>query len=118
MSVETITRDDAIFFMNMVGSPLSPSFVFEFYKKKPYYKILDDRNSNDFLRFIKVYHIKKDLLTDREQKVLIDLYGIDHPRLTFKEASVPHNITPERVRQIRSKAERKIAYDLSKQFKI
>lgn len=117
MDDRTITSDDAIFFMDMVNSARSPNHAPKFYQVKSYYKILDDPNSNEFQRFIKVYNAGKYILKEREQMILDDLYGINKPRVTHKKASIPHNITQERVRQICYKAELKIVTYLLKQFK-
>lgn len=114
MNDKKITSDDAIFFMDMAGSFHSPNATPTMHSVKPYYKILDNPNSNEFQRFIKVYNASKHLLSDREQSILDALYGITHPRRTLKEASIPHNISPERVRQIRQDGERKITRVLLK----
>ena len=108
-------RDDAIFFMGMVNSAKSPNHVPGFYKSKPYYKILDNRESAQFQRFMKIYIAQKYVLTVRERQILNDLYGFDKPRLTLKNVGILHNITQERVRQIRQYAERKIVNELMEQ---
>ncbi|ALX49070.1 hypothetical protein [Lentibacillus amyloliquefaciens] len=74
MDDRTITSDDAIFFMDMVNSARSPNHVPGFYRVKPYYKILDDPESNEFQRFIKVYNASKHVLQEREQKILAIRY--------------------------------------------
>ncbi|GAB4074606.1 hypothetical protein GCM10028778_21090 [Barrientosiimonas marina] len=117
MTARTITSDDVIFFMDMVNSPRSPNHIPGFHQPKPYYKILDDPESEEFRRFIKVYNAEKHVLKEREQKILADLYGVTHPKVNLKEASAIYNVTPERIRQIRQKAERKITTSLLKRFK-
>lgn len=113
----TITSDDAIFFMDMVNSSQSPNHVNGFYQMKPYYKILDYPDSDEYQRFVKVYHAEKHILTAREQNILSDLYGLINPRVNLKRAGDLHHVTPERIRQIRQKSERKIARSLYNQFK-
>jgi len=56
MSTVNLTKDDVIFFMDMVGSAKSPNFKPKLYRVKPYYKILDDPYSDELLRFIKIYN--------------------------------------------------------------
>lgn len=114
MSIENITEEDVDFFRDMVN--LSRTIKPKFYRHKPYYKILDDPQSEEFQRFIKIYNKTKYILNEREQEILDALYGIHKPRVTLKEASKPHNITPERVRQIVSRAERKIIRKLHRQL--
>lgn len=117
MGGQTVTSDDAIFFMDMVKSSKSPNHVSGFYQTKPYYKILDDPDSDAFKRFIKVYHAEKHVLTEREQTILADLYGITKPRVNLKQAGLLHHVTQERIRQIRQNSERKITSALYKRFK-
>lgn len=105
MDTEDITSDDVIFFMDMVDSAKSPNFKPKFNRVKPYYKILDNPNSDEFLRFIKIYNKTKHILKERERQISDNIYGVHKTRATFKEACKPHNITPERVRQILYKAE-------------
>lgn len=100
MNSSIITKDDALFFINMLKPPFNPNHVHGFYMNKSYYKILDDNTSDDFQRFIKVYNIERPVLKEREIQILDSLYGISKPRVTLKEASLMHNITQERVRQI------------------
>ncbi|TMN23739.1 sigma factor-like helix-turn-helix DNA-binding protein [Lentibacillus cibarius] len=57
------------------------------------------------------------MLKERERQLLDDLYGLTKPRMTLKEAGIPHNIKQERVRQLRHRAEITIVRDLIKQFK-
>lgn len=112
MSKENITKDDAIFFMDMVDSVKSPNFKPKLFRPKPYYKILDNRDSDEFQRFINIYNKIKHVLEKREQQILYDIYGVHKPRMTMQEACKPHNISPERVRQIRYKAEMKMVRSL------
>lgn len=116
MDTEEITNDDVIFFMDMVNSAKSPNFKPKLYRVKPYYKILDDQYSDEFHRFIRIYNKTKHILKERERQILDDIYGVHKPRVTFKEACKPHNITPERIRQILYYAERKMVRSLLNSF--
>ncbi|MFD2759857.1 sigma factor-like helix-turn-helix DNA-binding protein [Lentibacillus juripiscarius] len=117
MDNKTITSDDAIFFMDMVNSAKSPNDIRGFYKRKSYYKILDEKDSDEYQRFMRIYNAEKHILKERERQILDDLYGLTKPRMTLKEAGIPHNITQERVRQLRHRAEITIVRNLVKQFK-
>src|SRR5690625_566665 len=113
MDTEDITSDDVIFFMDMVDSAKSPNFKPKFNRVKPYYKILDNPNSDEFLRFIKIYNKTKHILKERERQISDNIYGVHKTRATFKEACKPYNITPERrVRQILYKAETNLVRSL------
>ena len=74
-----ITKNDAIFYLDMIG----------YIKKKgelnPYYKILDERNLNDFKRFVGVYTVMRDFLSEREQIILNEIYGVKKERSTLKK---------------------------------
>ncbi|NMD71530.1 hypothetical protein HHO41_14590 [Bacillus sp. DNRA2] len=65
-----LSREDAIFFMDMVASSKSPNYVPKLPKVKPYNKILKDRNSNDFNRFIRLYKAMRYVLAERELIIL------------------------------------------------
>src|SRR5699024_828838 len=114
MDTGDITRDNVIFYMDMVNSAKSPNFIPKLFKRKQYYKILDEPDSDEFHRFIKIYNKTKHILKDRERQILDDIYGVNKPRLTFKEACKPHGITQERVRQLLHKGELKIVRNLFK----
>lgn len=103
MEKRDITRNDAIFFIDMLGYPgsrIDPKL----HRPKPYYKILKESQSDDFLRFMNVYNEAKHILSERERQILDSIYA----KTTYKEACKPHGITPERVRQIVYKSEKKI----------
>lgn len=113
----SITKDDALFFMHMVSYPKRPNRTSVFNQNNPYYKILDNRDSYEFLQFIKIYNYEKHILKERERQILDALYGVNEPKVTMKQAGLIHHISQERVRQIRQKAEWNIADSLMKQFK-
>ncbi|WP_449354690.1 sigma factor-like helix-turn-helix DNA-binding protein [Virgibacillus natechei] len=78
---------------------------------------MDNQDSYEFQRFIKVYNAGKHVLKEREQQILDDLYGVTKPRVTLKKAGIPHNIKQERVRQVRHRAELKIVKSMLKHLK-
>lgn len=112
-----LTRDDVIFFMDMVASSKSPNYVPKLPKIKPYNKILKERNSIDFKRFIRVYKAVRHILSNRELIILDEVYGVNKERSSLKTVGEMLNISPERVRQIRAKAEYKIVDELIKSTK-
>ncbi|MGF6950093.1 DNA-directed RNA polymerase sigma subunit (sigma70/sigma32) [Neobacillus sp. B4I6] len=107
-----LTKDDAIFFMDMVGSVRSPNFVPRLHKRKPYYKILNERNSEDYQRFIRLYETMKHILTQREQTILNEMYGLNQERARLTTVGELLNISRDRVRQLRNGAENKIVKEL------
>ncbi|WHY75697.1 sigma factor-like helix-turn-helix DNA-binding protein [Neobacillus sp. WH10] len=112
-----MTRDDAIFYLDMIGSSRSPNQKHKIGELKPYYKILGERNSDDFRRFIRIYTEMKHLLTDKEQFILNEIYGVNKEREKLKTIGKMLNVGPERIRQIGTKAEYKIARIISEKLK-
>lgn len=112
-----ITREDVIFFMDMVGSTLSPNVVPKMYRPKPYFKILMKKGSDDYNRFIGIYKVMIHVLTEREQIILNEMYGVDKESAHLKTVAELLNLSPERVRQIRNQAEYKIIRRLLVQLK-
>jgi DNA-directed RNA polymerase sigma subunit (sigma70/sigma32) len=112
MDDEILNRDHAIFFMDMVGSRKSPNYVPKLPKVKPYNKILKGRNSIDFKRFIRLYKAMRHVLSDRELIILDDVYGVNNVRKSLKTVGEMLNISPERVRQICTKAEYKLVDEI------
>ncbi|MFC2947620.1 sigma factor-like helix-turn-helix DNA-binding protein [Virgibacillus sediminis] len=113
-----LSKDDAIFFMDMVGSVKSPNFETRMNGVKPYYKIIKERDSNKFRRFIRIYIALRHILSEREQVVLNELYGLIKEGSQLKTVGALLNITPERVRQIRNQAERKIVREVLRVVKV
>ncbi|WML26283.1 hypothetical protein [Neobacillus sp. OS1-33] len=107
-----LTKDDAIFFMDMVASVWSPNFVSKLYKAKPYIKILTEKVSDNYKRFIGLYTAMSYLLSERELIILNGIYGVNKERARLKSVAKLLNLSPERVRQIRNEAEKKIAKKL------
>jgi DNA-directed RNA polymerase specialized sigma subunit len=114
---EDITINDAIFYLDMIGSSYSPNREHKIGDLKPYYKILDERNSDDFKRFVGVYTSMRDFLSEREQIILNGIYGVNKERKTLKTIGEMLNVGPERIRQIGRKAESKIARKISAKLK-
>ncbi|ETI70555.1 sigma factor-like helix-turn-helix DNA-binding protein [Neobacillus vireti] len=106
-----ITRNDEIFYLDMIGRNK------EIHALNPYYKILEERNSDDFKRFIGIYTVMREFLSEREQIILNEIYGVNKQRVKLKAVGEMLNICPERVRQIRRKAEFKIARKISEILK-
>lgn len=108
MDENKLTKDDAKFFMDMVG--WSPDFIL--YKGKPYTKLLKERNSDDYIRFIGVYKDTRHVLSERELITLNKIYGVIERRSTLKSIAELLDISPERVRQLRDEAEKKIIREI------
>lgn len=118
MDSNNLTKEDSIFFMEMIDSSKSPNFEPKMHQVKPYYKIVNEKDSDDFKRFIKVYNAKRNVLTEREQFILDEIFGVNKNCSKLKPVAEILNISSSRVRQIRNKAERKITSDLFKDFKM
>ena len=101
-------REDAVFFMDMVGSARSPNDKHEYFQRKPYYKILERRDSVEFVRFSDIYRSLSPVLSERERRILNGLYGVDEERVATKKIAEQWGVTPGRIRQLRNKAEIKL----------
>ncbi|MFJ7729276.1 hypothetical protein ACIQXV_24525 [Neobacillus sp. NPDC097160] len=112
----SLTKDDAIFFMDMVGSVWGPNFKPKLHKSKPYIKILRHKDSAEYKRFIDVYEVMKYILTEKEIVILNEVYGIDKEKSTLQAVADSLNLSFERVRVLRNGAENKIAKALLKLF--
>lgn len=110
-----LTRDDANYFIEMVGWKLD--FSLKSYKVKPYTKLLTDRNSDNYRRFIGVYKAMRNVLSDREQMILDEVYGLNKKGTSLKAVAEMLNISPERVRQLRNEAENMIVSQLMDKLK-
>lgn len=62
----SITKEDAVFFLDMIGSRKSPNHIPQFNAEKPYQKILRNRDSVDYKRFVQVYSDVRNTLSERE----------------------------------------------------
>ncbi|MFZ3580526.1 sigma factor-like helix-turn-helix DNA-binding protein [Virgibacillus sp. DJP39] len=107
-----LTRDEAIFFLDMVGSVKSPNKKTKSTRVKPYYSILNDRDSDDFKKFIDIYKSLKHILPERKQMIMDEIYGINKPGVSLKTVASSINITRERVRQICHEAEVAMAKEI------
>lgn len=103
-----LTIDDINLFLDLIRSRYGPNYEPGFFKVKPYIKTLKNKNSEESQRFIKVYNSVRHFLTDKESKILDELYGINKESSSLKDVALMFNISPERVRQIRNKAEFKL----------
>ncbi|WP_435994499.1 sigma factor-like helix-turn-helix DNA-binding protein [Rossellomorea sp. LjRoot5] len=80
---------------------------------KRYYTILHNNESEEYKRFINVYLQNKYVLPVREQIVLDSVYGVNGTPLKLREVAEIIEVTPERVRQLIHKSERKLVEFLS-----
>jgi len=112
-----LTKDDSIFFMDMVGSRKSPNHVPKINKVKPYRKMLKDRNSTEYTRFIRIYKAMRHILSEREMIILDEIYGVNGVNCTLKTTGEKVNLSPERVRQICKKSENKLVFGILKKLK-
>jgi DNA-directed RNA polymerase sigma subunit (sigma70/sigma32) len=109
-----ITSEDATFFLDMIGSWKSPNYQPNFGRRKPYYALLKDPESNELKRFIQTYEAIKYILTEKEQLVLNQCYGVAKKSAPMHIVGSELNIGPERVRQIKAPAEYRLAMEITK----
>lgn len=74
--------------------------------------MLKERDSEDYNRFICVYHYYRDCLQEREKTILDLQYGIKGNIPSLKEIGVGLGIAGNRVSQIRNKGERRITKEI------
>ncbi|MFC7322904.1 hypothetical protein [Halobacillus campisalis] len=111
VNLSNITKNDAAYYESMVGSGGNTSKK-SLYDRCPFYELLKDRNSEEYKMFIKVYKTMQYILLDREKLVLNKIYGVDCDIKILSKIAKEINVTPERVRQIRYKANVKILREL------
>lgn len=104
---QSITREDVFFYMDMVDSVLSPIFVPEMYKPKPYIKITKDKKSIDYIKFMTIYKQVRHFLTIKEMYILDRLYSLDNDSETLRNVGKSLNLSSGRVRQIGHKGREK-----------
>lgn len=105
----TISKEDAIFYLDMINSALSPNHVSKFYKRKPVSKLVKERESADYKRFMRIYLVNNHIYTERERAILDEFYGVHKPGENLVVIGKNHGISNERVRQIIAKTDRKIS---------
>ncbi|MFT4416045.1 sigma factor-like helix-turn-helix DNA-binding protein [Fredinandcohnia humi] len=106
-----ITREDVLYYLEMRTKEKT-------HEKKRYYKIIKDRESQEYKKFINVYLETKSVLSDREQVIMDSIYGVSGKPMKLKEVGEMIGLTPERIRQLIYKSERKITTALCRKFKI
>lgn len=113
-----LSKDDAIFFLDMIDSGLSPNHSPEFFKRKPISKFVKNRKSVEYQRF---KHIALELIPliedERQLIVLKSRWGFNDKVETLDELAAQLGLKGrETVRTIQKKAERKIAIKLNVLF--
>jgi DNA-directed RNA polymerase sigma subunit (sigma70/sigma32) len=109
-----ISRDEAIYFLDMIGSSRSPNHQPRLGKRKPYYALLKDRETKEYKSFIEIYLILKNILSEKECLILERVYGINQECVPMHTIGEDFNIKAERVRQIKTKAEFRLASAITK----
>ena len=108
MGEKEITKEDVLFYLDMIDSSYGPSFKPKIGKLKPYYPLLRDRDSVEYKRFIRVYLHYRDCLKEREKTILDFQYGLKGEIRSLKEMGDYFGLSSSRASQIRNKAERRI----------
>jgi hypothetical protein len=116
--IKDLTKEDAIFYLDMINSVFGPNHIAKRGMRSPFYQILSDKNSDYYKRFIRVYKLMRHFLQTREQDILDNTYGVNGEILSLNQMATLFNLSPERIRQLRVKAQRKITMILVKEFNI
>ncbi|MBM7662246.1 DNA-directed RNA polymerase sigma subunit (sigma70/sigma32) [Bacillus mesophilus] len=106
-----ITKEDVLYYLEMRTKE-------KMHERKRYYKIIKEQESQEYKKFINVYQENKSVLSDREQLILDSIYGINGEPMKFREVGEMLNLTPERIKQLIYKGERKITTALRKKYNI
>ncbi|MBU9723137.1 MULTISPECIES: sigma factor-like helix-turn-helix DNA-binding protein [Bacillaceae] len=112
MGEKEITKEDVLFYLDMIGSRYGPSYKPKIGKLKPYYPLLKERDSEDYKRFIRVYHNYRDCLKEREKTILDFQYGLKGEIPTLTEIGEHFGFSNSRASQIRNKSERIITREI------
>jgi hypothetical protein len=104
-NIDELNDDDIIFFKEMIEVP-------SWGARRSYYKILKNRDSEKFIRFICIYKVLRPLLLDRlserELFILDEFYGLKKESIPINELASTLCISRNRVIQVRNNSERKI----------
>ncbi|MFT4414554.1 sigma factor-like helix-turn-helix DNA-binding protein [Fredinandcohnia humi] len=106
-----ITKEDVLYYLEMRTKE-------KIHEKKRYYKIIKERESQEYKKFINVYQENKGVLSDKEQLILDSIYGVSSEPMKYREVGLMLNLTPERIRQLIYKGERKLTSALRKKYNI
>ncbi|WP_161568200.1 sigma factor-like helix-turn-helix DNA-binding protein [Anaerobacillus alkaliphilus] len=104
-----ITKEDMLFYLDMIGSIYGPSYKPKIGKLKPYYPFLKEPTSEEYKRFIQVYLHYRDCLNEREKTILDFQYRLKGEKLTLDQMGEQFGISSSRAAQIRNIAELRIA---------
>lgn len=108
MGEKEVTKEDVLFFLDMIGSVHGPTFKPKIGKLKPYYPLLKKPTSEEYKRFIRVYLHYKDCLKEQEKVMLDFQYGLKGKFFSHKEMGEHFGFSCSRAAQIRNKAEMRI----------
>ncbi|MEQ6376318.1 sigma factor-like helix-turn-helix DNA-binding protein [Bacillaceae bacterium S4-13-56] len=106
---DQITKEDALFYLDMINSKYGPTYKPKRGQSKGYYPLLKEKDSKEYNRFIRVYVYFKHNLKEREQTILNLQYGINSNVLSLGEIGESIGVTSSRVSQLRNRAERRLA---------
>ncbi|MDE5416276.1 hypothetical protein [Alkalihalobacterium chitinilyticum] len=105
MEEQQITKEDALFYLEMIGMRNSHSYQRITRRRRPCYQLFKRRETEEYKRFINVYHHFKEILTERQIGVLDLVYGVTGEVLTYSQIAKPLGITSSGVGKIRLDAE-------------
>ncbi|OIJ22318.1 hypothetical protein BKP45_06675 [Anaerobacillus alkalidiazotrophicus] len=105
MNGKEMTKEDVLFYLDMIGSRYGPTYQHKFGNQKPYYQLVKEKDSENYKTFIRVYQHYRDLLEEKPKMILDLLYGVESKVHRLNEIGKLLGISGRRVAQIRHKAE-------------
>ncbi|MGK5654947.1 hypothetical protein ACSNN6_29615 [Brevibacillus formosus] len=116
--MNTLSKEDVIFFLDAIGSTSSPNTTYRFNKRSPYMEYLKDRNSEQCRRFLRVAEVLWPLVkNDRKAVVLESRWGIYEGIISLKDLGVRLGLKiNESVRYLQKKCEGELAKQLAEHF--
>lgn len=117
---EKVTREDAIYYLDMTASMYSPNHVPKIGKIRPYYKLFKDieNRKDEYNRFIKVYLHVREILMERERNILDLHFGLSGELLSLSKIAKQYNLSNSRIGFLRSQGEFKIGRFLRKKYNL
>lgn len=120
MSNVSVTKEEIIYFLDMIDSSHSPNCVPQIGRRRPYWKLLKNRKNNvdEYERFLKVYLFTKDILSEKEQFILDKVYGVDDEIHTETQVAKIMKLSKSRIGYLKRMAELAIERNLNNIYKL
>jgi hypothetical protein len=100
-----ITKEGAMFYLDMINSRFCPTYKPKLGQKKQYHKLLKQPNSEEYHILINVYQRFRDQLSEREKTILDLQYKISGTCQSLNDIGKLLGISTSAIAHIRNKAE-------------